>query len=186
MTAIDHAKIGILATHGFEKSELFEPKRQLAEAGAEIHIISLEKGEIASWDSDNWGEKVAVDKTIDEVSVTDYDALVLPGGQINPDLLRVEQKVVNFVKEFYGTGKPLAAICHAPWLLIEADVIRGRRATSYKSIKTDMMNAGARWEDATVVCDKALITSRNPGDLDEFCKKIVEEVRKGRHDRKAA
>ncbi|MCQ0971657.1 type 1 glutamine amidotransferase [Paracoccus sp. TK19116] len=183
MPAMENAKIAILATDGFEKSELFEPRRQLSDAGAEITIVSLKSGEIKSWDKDDWGESVTVDKTLDQVSVSDFDALVLPGGQINPDLLRVEEKAVKFVKDFFESGKTLAAICHAPWLLIEADVLKGRKATSYKSIRTDLKNAGAVVQDASVVCDEALITSRNPDDLDDFCAKIIEEVREGRHER---
>ena len=186
MTDISKAKIAILATNGFEKSELFEPKKLLEAAGAEITVISLEAGEIKSWDKKDWGETIAVDKTLSEVRVSDFDALVLPGGQINPDLLRVEPKAVSFVREFFNSGKTLAAICHAPWLLVEADVLRGRHVTSYPSIKTDVINAGGLWEDSEVVVDKALVTSRNPGDIDAFVKKIIEEVREGRHERKAA
>ncbi|WMS42838.1 type 1 glutamine amidotransferase domain-containing protein [Acuticoccus sp. MNP-M23] len=186
MTAIDKARIAILATDGFEKSELFEPKRQLEAAGATVTVVSLEKGEIKSWDKTDWGEAVTVDKTLDEVAVTDFDGLVLPGGQINPDLLRVEEKAVRFVHDFYNTGKTLAAICHAPWLLIEAGVIKGRNVTSYSSIKTDVINAGGKWEDSEVVCDEALITSRKPGDIDAFVAKIIEEVSEGRHQRAAA
>lgn len=186
MTEISKARIAILATDGFEKAELFEPKRQLEAAGAEITVVSLEKGEIKSWDKTDWGESVAVDKVLGEVSVSDFDALVLPGGQINPDLLRVEPKAVDFVRQFFNSGKTLAAICHAPWLLVEADVVRGRQITSYKSIKTDVINAGGKWEDTEVVVDQALVTSRHPGDLDAFVKKIIEEVREGRHERQAA
>ena len=183
MPAIDKARIAILATDGYEKSELFEPRRQLTDAGAEVTIVSLKPGEIKSWDKDNWGESIKVDKTLDQVSVSDFDALVLPGGQINPDLLRVEASAVKFVKEFFDSGKTLAAICHAPWLLIEAGVLKGRKATSYKSIRTDLKNAGALFEDSSVVVDQALITSRNPDDLDDFCAKIIEEVKEGRHER---
>ena len=183
MPAIDKARIAILATDGYEKSELFEPRRQLTDAGAEVTIVSLKPGEIKSWDKDNWGESIKVDKTLDQVSVSDFDALVLPGGQINPDLLRVEASAVKFVKEFFDSGKTLAAICHAPWLLIEAGVLKGRKATSYKSIRTDLKNAGALFEDSSVVVDQALITSCNPDDLDDFCAKIIEEVKEGRHER---
>ena len=186
MTAIKNAKIAILATDGYEKSELFKPRKQLTDAGADVTIVSLESGSIKSWDEDDWGESVDVDKTLDQVSVADFDALVLPGGQINPDKLRTDEAAVTFVREFFDSGKTLAAICHAPWLLVEADVLKGRNVTSFHSIKTDVKNAGGEWEDSEVVVDQALITSRCPDDIDAFCDKIIEEVREGRHKREAA
>jgi protease I len=186
MTAISDAKVAILATHGFEQSELLEPKRQLEEAGATVTVISPESGPIKGWTEDDWGESVDVDLALDNASVADFDALVLPGGQINPDLLRANETAVSFVRDFFDSGKPVAAICHAPWLLAEAGVLKGRRATSYHSIATDIKNAGARWEDTEVVVDQALITSRNPDDLDAFCAKIIEELTEGRHKRSAA
>ena len=187
MPNINQAKIAILATDGFEQSELFEPLEKLRQAGAEVHVLSIKSGSIKGWDENNWGKDVPVDRQLSEVRSTDYDGLVLPGGQINPDVLRADPKVVSFVREFFNSKKPLAAICHAPWLLIEADVVRGRNVTSYKSIRTDMVNAGGNWEDSEVVVDEALITSRNPGDLPAFIAKIIEEVEEGRHeDRKVA
>jgi len=186
MTDLTNATIAILSTDGFEKSELFEPKRQLEEAGANITIVSIKEGRIKSWDQSNWGEAIAVDKTHDEVSVDDFDALVLPGGQINPDILRTDEKAVAFVRSFFSAGKVIGAICHAPWMLVEADVIKGRNVTSYHSIKTDVVNAGGIWEDSAVVVDKGLITSRNPDDLDAFCGKIIEEIKEGNHARNAA
>jgi len=127
---------------------------------------------------------VKVDKTLDQVSASDYEAIVLPGGQINPDLLRVESKALKFIRDIFDANKVVAAVCHAPWLLIETNIAKGRRMTSYKSIRTDMINAGAKWEDAQVVVDEGVITSRNPGDLEVFSKKIIEEVREGRHTRR--
>ncbi|WP_019996755.1 type 1 glutamine amidotransferase domain-containing protein [Aureimonas ureilytica] len=186
MTSINQAKIAILATDGFEQSELTVPLEKLKAAGATVHVVSLEKGEIKGWDQTDWGQSVPVDKTLSEVTVADYDALVLPGGQINPDKLRAEEKAVSFIRDFYNSKKTLAAICHAPWLLIEAGVIKGRDVTSFKSIKTDVENAGGRWHDETVVTDQALITSRNPGDLDAFVAKIIEEVEEGRHEKREA
>jgi protease I len=186
MPKIESATIAILATDGYERSELREPLDFLKSKGATVHVVSLEKGDIKSWDKDDWGDTVAVDKTLDEVTVSDYDALVLPGGQINPDLLRVEKKAVDFVRAFAESGKTLAAICHGPWLLVEADVVRDRDVTSYPSIKTDMINAGGKWSDREVVVDEAIITSRNPKDLPAFNAKIVEEIEEGRHERSIA
>ena len=183
MTAIDQARVAVLATDGFEKSELFEPKRRLEAAGATVTVVSPESGSIRSWDETDWGESVDVDLALDDAKVADFDALVLPGGQINPDVLRTNAKAVAFVREFFDSGKTLAAICHAPWLLVEAGVAKGREMTSYESIATDVRNAGGRWKDAEVVTDEALITSRNPGDLEAFCTKIIEEIEEGRHER---
>lgn len=186
MATVKNAKIAILATNGFEQSELMEPRQRLSDAGATVDIVSLERGVIKGWNTDDWGESVDVDVVVEDAQVSEYDALVLPGGQINPDLLRVNRAAVAFIRDFFDSGKPLAAICHAPWLLVEAGVIRGRIVTSYHSIRTDVTNAGGIWEDAPVVVDRGLITSRNPGDLQAFCAKIIEKVKEGRHDRAAA
>ncbi len=150
-----------------------------------MKIASLEKRPIKSWDEKDWGDTVDVDLTAEEASAKDFDALVLPGGQINPDLLRANEKAMRVVKDFLASGKVVAAICHAPWLLVEADALRGRKATSYASIRTDLVNAGADWRDEKVVTDKGIITSRSPDDLDAFVAKIVEEIEEGRHERRA-
>lgn len=186
MTDIKNAKIAILSTNGFEQSELLEPKRQLEEAGATVTVISPESGSIKGWDEDDWGKSVDVDLALEDAKVENFDALVLPGGQINPDILRTNECAVTFVRDFFNSGKPLAAICHAPWLLVEAGVMEGRNVTSYHSIQTDVKNAGGKWEDSEVVVDRALITSRSPDDLDAFCSKIIEEVEEGRHKRRTA
>lgn len=176
MPALTESKIAILATNGFEQSELEVPLEKLKAAGARVEVVSPEEGSITGWDKKDWGRSVKVDRRLSDARVEDYDALVLPGGQINPDLLRVEEEAVGFVKAFHQTGKPLAAICHAPWLLIEAGLVEGRRATSYKSIRTDMINAGARWEDSETVRDASLITARRPDDLDAFVAAIIGAV----------
>ena len=179
-------RIAILATNGFEQSELEVPRDKLKEAGATVDVISLERGEIKGWDKKDWGRPVEVDKTLQDVSPDEYDAVVLPGGQINPDLLRVEQKALAFVKDMYDQKKVVAAVCHGPWLLIETGIAKGRKMTSYKSIKTDVINAGGKWEDKEVVVDQGVITSRNPGDLNAFSAKIIEEVKEGRHNARSA
>jgi len=179
-------RIAILATNGFEQSELEVPRDSLKQAGATVEVVSLQAGEIKGWDKKDWGRPVKVDKTLDQVSAADYDAIVLPGGQINPDLLRVEPKALQLIKDIFNAKKVVAAVCHAPWLLIETGIAKGRRMTSFKSIKTDVMNAGANWEDAEVVVDQGVITSRNPGDLKAFSAKIIEEIKEGRHTQRTA
>jgi protease I len=183
---ISGKRIAILATNGFEQSELEVPLKKLREAGATVDVVSLQSGEIKGWEKKDWGRAVPVDRTLDEAKPADYDALVLPGGQMNPDLLRVEPKAVDFVNAFWKDSKVIGAICHAPWLLVEAGIVKGRRVTSYKSIKTDVINAGGKWEDSEVVTDQGLVTSRHPGDLDAFSAKLTEEIAEGRHERRAA
>ncbi|MFB9949473.1 DJ-1/PfpI/YhbO family deglycase/protease [Rhizobium puerariae] len=186
MTAIESASILILATNGYERSELRVPLDELRKRGADVKIASIKTGEIKSWDRTDWGDTVPVDLEARNVRPEEFDALVLPGGRINPDLLRASEDAVRVVRDFVKSGKPVAAICHGPWLLVEADALRGRKATSYPSIRTDIRNAGASWKDEAVVVDEGIITSRSPADLPQFVDKIVEEVREGRHNRRAA
>jgi protease I len=175
-------KIAILATDGFEQSELMQPQRTLKDAGASVDVVSPKSGSIRGWNKTDWGEEVPVDRELSQARPEDYDGLVLPGGQINPDKLRLEPAAVQFVRAFFEAGKPVGAICHGPWLLVEADVARGRTLTSYASIKTDLKNAGANWVDREVVVDQGLVTSRNPDDLDAFSGKLIEEFAEGRHE----
>lgn len=181
MEKLNSKRVAILATDGFEESELLKPKEALQNAGALVDIVSLRRGEIKSWTNGNWGKSYPVDKIVNEAIETNYHALMLPGGVINPDTLRKNNHAVSFVKSFFKHHKPVGAICHGPWLLAEADVLNGRKITSYESIKTDMKNAGANWVDEKVVVDEGLVTSRNPNDLEAFCDKLVEEVYEGKH-----
>lgn len=169
-------RVAILATDGFEQSELLEPLKALREAGAEALVVSLEPGQIQGMKHADKGDKVDVDLVIDEARETDFSGLVLPGGVANPDRLRTNSKAVKFVADFFRTGKPVGAICHGPWTLIEADVVRGRKMTSWPSLRTDLKNAGAEWVDKEAVTDGKLLTSRNPDDLPAFCARLVEMV----------
>ncbi|CDN55576.1 Intracellular protease YhbO [Neorhizobium galegae bv. officinalis bv. officinalis str. HAMBI 1141] len=185
MTTIESANILILAADGYERSELRVPLEELKNRGAAVKIASIKAGEIKSWDRKDWGDSVSVDLQAKNVKAEDFDALVLPGGQINPDILRDNEDAMKVVRDFVKSGKPVAAICHGPWLLVEADALRGRKATSYHSIRTDVRNAGASWKNEAVVVDNGIITSRSPEDLPQFVAKIVEEVQEGRHNRRA-
>jgi protease I len=178
-------RIAMLATDGFEQSELLEPLEALRAMGATVHVIApnetRKKGEIRGWSNGDWGETVPVDNTIERTGPEDYHALVLPGGVMNPDRLRMRQDATTFVRSFFKSGKPVAAICHAPQILIDSGVVEGRAMTSYPSIKLDLKNAGARWEDREVVVDQGLVTSRSPEDLAAFIDKTAEEVAEGAH-----
>lgn len=176
MKDLSGKKIAILATNGFEESELFQPLEVLKKTGAEVLIVSPEKGKIKGWKHGNWSREINVDITIDQADESDFDALVLPGGVINPDKLRRDPRAVSFVRRFFDNNKLVASICHGPQILIEADVVRGRKMTSFHSIKKDLQNAGANWVDSEVVIDNRLVTSRNPEDLNAFNKAVVEEM----------
>lgn len=167
----------IIATDGFEQSELMEPKRLLEEAGMTVKVASLEEGEIKGWDEKDWGKSVAVDMLVGDVDAAGYEALLLPGGQINPDVLRMDETVIELVRAFDKAGKPIAAICHAPWLLAEANIIEGRTVTGWPSIRTDLSNAGANVVDEEVSVDGNLITSRKPGDIPAFTNALMDAVK---------
>lgn len=175
-------KVAILATNGFEEIELTSPKEAMEKEGFEVHIISPEKGKIKAWNKTDWSKEYDVDKTLGEVSANDYNALMLPGGVMNPDNLRTDENAQKFVSSFFEQKKPVAAICHAPWTLISAGVVKGREMTSYHTLKDDLINAGANWVDKEVVVDEGFVTSRNPDDLPAFNAKLIEEVKEGKHD----
>lgn len=179
---LENKRIAILATNGFEESELSEPKNTLESFGATVDVVSPESDSIKSWKDGDWGSDFNVDVDLNEANAENYNALVLPGGVINPDLLRREDRAVNFVRTFFKQHKPVAAICHGPWMLAEADVLDGRDITSFHSIRKDMENAGANWHDEAVVVDQGLVTSRSPADLEAFNDKIIEEVLEGKHE----
>jgi protease I len=174
-------KIAIIAADMVEQVELIEPRKALDDAGAETHLISLKPGEIQGFDHFDPADKIKVDKTIEEVQADEYDALMIPGGVGNPDQLRGDENVVSFVRDFFQAGKPVAAICHGPWVLVEADVVRGRKVTSWPTLQTDIRNAGGNWVDEQVVVDQGLVTSRKPDDIPAFNAKMIEEFCEGKH-----
>jgi protease I len=179
-------KIAFMATTGVEQVEYTEPRKAVEQAGAQAELISLEPGKVEAWKHFDKGDTFPVDKTVDQADPNDYDGLVLPGGVANPDQLRTNPKAVAFARAFFDSGKPVGVICHGPWTLIEADVVRGRTITSWPSLKTDLRNAGANWVDGECVTDAGMVSSRKPDDLPAFCAKIVEEFAEGAHEAQAA
>jgi protease I len=175
-------RIAILATDGFEESELKSPKEAMEKEGFTVEIVSEKDGTIKSWANGNWSKTYQVNTTIENANASDYNALVLPGGVINPDKLRRNEKALKFVKHFFEQKKPVAAICHGPQILISAGVVKGRKLTSFSSIKGDLVNAGANWVDQEVVVDEGFVTSRNPDDLPVFNSKLIEEIKEGKHE----
>lgn len=179
-------KVAILVAHGFEQVELTEPKQALEQAGAQTHIVSPEQGQVKGWQHTEWGDQFPVDVPLNQANADDYDALLLPGGVMNPDHLRRNQQALQFVRSFFEAGKPVAAICHGPWTLIDAGLVKGRKMTSYESIQSDLKNAGAQWVDQEVVVDQGLVTSRKPDDIPAFNRKMIEEFAEGRHEKQRA
>lgn len=179
--SITNKRVAVVATDGVEESEFTVPIEALKKANAIVEVISLKPGKIKAWSHTDWGGEYAVDKVVSEAHAADYDALVLPGGVMNPDKLRTDAATVAFVSTFLEEGKPIAAICHGPWTLIETGHLKGRHMTSYPSIKSDLINAGATWSDEEVVVDNGLVTSRKPDDLPAFCAKMIEEIGEGQH-----
>jgi len=178
-------RVAILVTNGFEQEELTGPKEALEAAGAETEIVSPAEKKVRGWEGEDqdWGSKFNVDVPLAEANARNYDALLLPGGVMNPDKLRIEPQAIEFIRQFVNSGKPIGAICHGPWTLIDAGAVRARRMTSYPSIKTDLMNAGANWVDEEVVVDKGIVTSRKPADIPAFSRKLIEEIKEGVHAR---
>lgn len=179
-------RVAILATDGVELVELTEPRKALETAGARTVVVSPKNGSIKGWDHDHWGQTIEVDQRLENAREAEFDALMLPGGVMNPDHLRQSERAVQFVRSFFDAGKPVAAICHAPWLLVEADVVAGRTITSWPSLRTDIKNAGGDWVDRDVVTDQGLVTSRKPDDIPAFTRKMIEEFAEGVHVAQAA
>lgn len=186
MPSLQGKKIALLSDNGFEEEELTSPKKALEDAGAKVEIVSAQQGKIKAWKHDHWSIEVEVNANLEKADSQQYDALMIPGGVINPDQMRVNPQYVRFAQEFLEAGKPVAAICHGPQLLIETGMINGKEMTSYPSIKTDLINAGVNWQDKEVIVDNGLVTSRSPKDLEAFNKKMIEEIAEGRHDTRNA
>ncbi len=181
MANLKDLKVAILTENGFEQSELVRPKQAMEEAGITVHIVSPQKDSVRAWDETDWGITISVDQPLDDARPEDYDGLMLPGGVLNPDQLRTNEKAVDFIRHFLENAKPLAVICHGPQTMIETGLLRGRTMTSYPAIKTDLINAGVNWVDKEVVVDNGLVSSRSPKDLDAFNKKLLEELAEGIH-----
>src|SRR5689334_21205080 len=180
--SLEGKKVAALVARGFEQVELLQPMEALEMAGAMVDVVSPETGgKVRGWNKTDWGEEVDVDVTLTEASSENYDALLLPGGVMNPDILRTIPEAVQFAREFFEAGKPIASICHGPWTLVEADVVRGLRVTSWPSLETDLENAGAKWSDAEVIVDRGIVTSRKPADIPAFNAKMIEEFAEGEH-----
>jgi len=180
---LESKRIAVLAAEGVEQVELVEPRNALEQAGATTELISLETGQVQAMNHTDKGDTFPVDRTVEEVDVADYDGLLLPGGALNPDNLRMNEGAVRLVREFFDRGKPIAAICHAPWVLVEADIVRNLTVTSWPSLQTDVRNAGGTWVDKDVVVDQGIVTSRKPDDIPAFSSKMIEEFQEGRHER---
>lgn len=183
---LQNKKIAILAADGFEQSELFSPKEALEQAGATVTIVSLKEGEVQGWNKKDWGKSIKVDEVVANTSAEKFDALMLPGGVMNPDQLRMNKDAVDFVKDFFHAGKPIGAICHAAWTLIEAGATEGLTMTSWPSLRSDLVNSGAAWVDEEVITDRGIVTSRRPEDLPAFNRKLIEEIAEGRHSARAS
>lgn len=181
MEELKNLKVAILTENGFEQVELTSPKEAMEQAGVKVHIVSPQRKEVKAWDKDKWGITLPVDVTIENANADEYDGLLLPGGVLNPDKLRMNEMAIEFVKRFLEAGKPVAAICHGPQTLIETGLMEGKEMTSYPSIKTDLINAGVKWVDREVVVDNGLVSSRSPEDLPAFNNKLLEELKEGVH-----
>jgi len=178
---LEGKRVAILATTGFEQAELLEPRKALEDQGAKTQVISPQKDKIKGWNEKDWGQEVKVDLPLESANANGFDALLLPGGVMNPDKLRMEPRAVEFVRQFFAARKPVAAICHGPWMLVEAGAVRGRTVTSWPSLQTDIRNAGGKWVDQEVVVDEGLVTSRKPADIPAFNRKMIEEFAEGKH-----
>lgn len=182
MKNLKEKRVAIITENGFEEVELTSPKKVMEDAGIKVDVISPQKNKVKAWDKDHWSIEIPVDVDITDANADDYDALMIPGGVMNPDKMRTNEDCVQFAKHFLKSGKPVAAICHGPQLLIETGLLNGREMTSYPSLKTDLINAGVNWKDEEVIVDNGLVTSRSPKDLEAFNKKLLEEIKEGMHE----